>query len=229
MSWVLRHSEAQLGDRLVLMVLADHARADGTGAYPKVETMAREARLSERQARRCLRNLETTGAIVATGKTRTGTIIYSVIMDEGGDNMSAPGGTSTTARGVRITPEPSLEPKPSVKPSGARPRDPIWEGLVTVLGTEPGTKAERGRWNGVVKELREAGATEDDIAARAREYRRRWPDVALTPNALCANWGSSEAAGIHGDDLSGVRRGCRDARRRLPGREDDGSRPRGTG
>ena len=85
-SWVLRSSPERLGRRLVLLVLADHAREDGTGAWPRVETIAEQARLSERQARRALRELELAGAIVNTGRSSKGTHVYTVKMTGGGQN-----------------------------------------------------------------------------------------------------------------------------------------------
>lgn len=100
MSWVLRHSEAKLGARLVLLVLADHASDDGTGAWPSVGTIAREARMSESQTRDCLRRLEGDGAIKANGKSSRGTVIYDVLMvggpESGGGRSSAPNRPSTT-------------------------------------------------------------------------------------------------------------------------------------
>lgn len=93
-SWALRHSEATLGDRLVMLVLADHAKDDGTNAWPSVATIATQARLSERQTQRALRNLEELGEIVATGRSQKGTTVYSIVGYrvhegiEGGDNMA---------------------------------------------------------------------------------------------------------------------------------------------
>lgn len=123
-SWVLRHSEAKLGQRLVLLVLADHAREDGTWAWPSVETISREARLGERQVQRCLRELEASGEIVKTGVTRKGTNVYTVKgyvehearAREGGDNMS--GVTSTTLGVTPMSPEPSVEPSVEIPPVG---------------------------------------------------------------------------------------------------------------
>ena len=50
-SWVLSHSEERLGNRLVLIVLADHAAKDGSDAFPSVNTIAQEARMSKRAVR----------------------------------------------------------------------------------------------------------------------------------------------------------------------------------
>lgn len=75
-------------------------------------------------------------------------------------------------------------------PQNPRPRDEIWDSLTQELRSQPETKTERGRWNAAVKQLRDASATPEQIAARCREYRKRWPGVSLTPTALAANWGS---------------------------------------
>lgn len=100
-SWVLRHSEAKLGARLVLLVIADHASDDGTRSWCSVDTIGREARLSRRATQDALRRLEADGAIVETGKGPNGTHEYRVIM---GGADSAPRADSA--------PEPSLESKP---------------------------------------------------------------------------------------------------------------------
>lgn len=121
LSWVLRSSEETLGRRLVLIVLADHAHDDGSEAWPSVETIAREARLSTRQVQRCLRDLEAAGSIRKTGTSRTGTSVFAVVMQaaEGGDNLSERGrhivpvgATSDAGRGDDMSPEPSLEQPP---------------------------------------------------------------------------------------------------------------------
>ncbi len=79
-SWVLKHSEEKLGNRLVLLVLADYADSEGLNAFPAVATIATEARLSERQTRYCLRALEQSGAIVNEGKSPLRTSQYRVCM-----------------------------------------------------------------------------------------------------------------------------------------------------
>ena len=93
LSWVLRHSEATLADRLVLLVLADHAGEDGAGSYPSIETIAREARIDRRTAQRCLRELEAPPlkAIRREGTTRHGVSVYRVILPSGGRQIAAPG------------------------------------------------------------------------------------------------------------------------------------------
>ncbi len=111
MSWVLRTSKATLGDRLVLLVLADHSSGDGTNSYPSVATIAAEALLSERQARYCLRRLEEAGSIVRSGKGPKGTTNYTIVM-EGGQILppyvKVQGAICDTRGGHSTAPEPSL-------------------------------------------------------------------------------------------------------------------------
>lgn len=121
-AWVLRHSEERLGNRLVLLVLADHANSDGTNVWASVETIARHARMSGRQTRSCLRTLEASGAVERTGVSSHGTNVYRVVM-EGGEESSAPpekydrrggeieqGGRSDFSAEPRSLEQPTMEP-----------------------------------------------------------------------------------------------------------------------
>lgn len=204
MSWVLRESEAHLGDRLVLLVLADHAREDGTSAWPSIETIAHQSRLSERQARRCLRNLEEAGEIVETGKSRKGTHIYSFPKYiSRGDNMTPPGGTSTSPGGDNMTPDPSLK-QPSVelpaKRNGKVPaqrspvqalrkqqQDRIWDALTDIFGPVTTRSKETLRGKNV-GELVHAGATPDEIVKRAKTWPQHFDTATLTESALVKWW-----------------------------------------
>lgn len=120
--WVLDHSTAEKSARLVLFALANHADRDGTKAFPSVETLCREARLSRRSVQNALRSLEAGGHIEITGTTAKGTTIYRILM--GGRKICA-GAQPATPDRSEIAPEPSLEPS---FPSGgvvARARGPI--------------------------------------------------------------------------------------------------------
>lgn len=85
MSWVLKHSPVDNPtERLVLLVLADKANDDGTGAYPSQSTIASEARRPERTVRDALAALEAAGHIERDGKTgyRNRTVVWRVVMAE---------------------------------------------------------------------------------------------------------------------------------------------------
>lgn len=119
-SWVLHHSEARLGDRLVLLVLADKANDDGTGAWPSVRTIAREARMSVRAVQYSLRRLELAGAIVATGSSGHGTTVYAVLTAPPANSAPV---QSTTEIVSDFAPEPSVKPScTSLSPNEAEQR-----------------------------------------------------------------------------------------------------------
>ncbi len=191
MSWVLKHSEETLGRRLVLLVLADHAKEDGTCSWPSVETIATEARLSERQTQYALRGLEEVGAIVQTGVAKTGTRVYSVNLHPGAISAPLNGkrGVQSTAGGVQpIAPEPSLlQPSKSKASFAASPRNPLWDALTQVFG-DATTETARSRRGKVCRSLAAAGASPDEIIRRAKSWPRHFDDATLTELALEKHW-----------------------------------------
>lgn len=120
-SWVLEESEAKLGARLVLLSLADHAKADGSAAWPSVETIGRHARMSRRAVQESLRRLEADGAIERTGRSTAGTTVYRVRMLHGGADSSG-GGAADDAQGAQITTSGGAAASPN--PSENRQEDP---------------------------------------------------------------------------------------------------------
>ena len=67
-AWVLDHSQSKLGDRCVLIALANHADKYGFGARPGIKLLAAEANIHERTVPRCLENLIRIGEIEFTGE-----------------------------------------------------------------------------------------------------------------------------------------------------------------
>lgn len=118
---VFQHSEASGNDRVVLLVLADHAHDDGTGAYPAQAMIAHKARITDRTVRDCLRRLEDAGEIERTGTRPRGVVEYRVI----------------------LTPEDSSGRKPDVatpEDSRKRPRKPSSDKpLVSSVSGDPPT------------------------------------------------------------------------------------------
>lgn len=140
MSWVLKRSPAQLVNRLVLLVLADHANKDGTGAWPSTDTIAAEARCSVRSAQYALGALEAGGAITQTSWSEKGTKVWKVEMTDAAsratfaprprarrlrdDAQPATGAAQHATESLsHVAPEPSLEPSgPVPDPPSARAR-----------------------------------------------------------------------------------------------------------
>lgn len=59
---VLAHVDAAPARKLVMVVLARHANADGV-AWPSIDTISRYANVGERYVRTCLRELEDEGLL----------------------------------------------------------------------------------------------------------------------------------------------------------------------
>lgn len=103
----------------------------------------------------------------------------------------SPGGPS------RARPPSSVLRPPSSDLGGKPPsRDELFEKVAEVCGInwQSGlTKSERGEINNAVKQLRDIGATAEQIDGKARAYRRKWERVDLTPSALVKHWSKVEA------------------------------------
>lgn len=69
----------------------------------------------------------------------------------------------------------------------ARQPDLLWDALVIECG-DVETSSSRGKRNAAVKQLRDIGATAEDIHRKAAAYRERWPNVDITDTALVKHW-----------------------------------------
>lgn len=88
-AWVLEHSAARLGSRLALLSIANHAHPDGTQSFPSYDTIAKEARLSRRQAVRAVATLADEGHIFIDPKASPfGTNVYTITGLAPSDNLS---------------------------------------------------------------------------------------------------------------------------------------------
>ena len=119
LSWVFEHSESRLGARHVLLSIANHAKSDGSGAWPSVQTIARESRLSEREVQYAFKELEVLGELERRmGAGKNGTTIYSLPKMRGA--KFAPGGCKIEQEGVQNRAEIGVDfaPEPkSIEPS----------------------------------------------------------------------------------------------------------------
>jgi hypothetical protein len=117
MDHVWKHSLAKSGDLLVQLAIADYADDDGN-AYPSIPALGKKSRLSDRQVKRSLRNLEHLGELkVLRGKGPHGTNRYRLSSDIMSRDKLSRGVTSETGGGdiygkkgvTPMSPNPSEE------------------------------------------------------------------------------------------------------------------------
>ncbi len=101
-------------------------------------------------------------------------------------------GARVRAREVEIEGEEEVLLAPAAPPPGkpTRERDEIWDALLIELGIdgEGMTAAARGPLNAATKQLRQVGASAEQIRDRARLFRVRYPSMTLTGMALAKHW-----------------------------------------
>lgn len=205
-TWVLDHSEERLGNRLVLLALAEHAHDDGTKAFPSIETLTRRTRLSERQVRNCLRALQASEAVEQTGKTKSGTNIYTVRGPfNRGANIAAAntsGGQSATGKVSRIAPDPSVPVISSSSSSkGILPKsiggaavtddeNQIASLCLAMFNSLGGTKYGGREWRAmIIRRAREHPEldVEQHLNVTEDAFRRPWWTGAATPSVIWGN------------------------------------------
>lgn len=121
--WVLDHSTATLGARLVLLVLAEHAHDDGRESYPALDTIAQRARLSRKGARDALARLERDGHIERDGFGPRGQTRWRLLF-LGEKELHPPnreGGVAAVQKREAATPEPTTEPSNEKEDPRAKP------------------------------------------------------------------------------------------------------------
>lgn len=172
MSWqatnaVVEHSKQRGSSFVVLLMVANHAHSDGTGAYPSVETLARESRLSETQVHVHVRKLRKAGELaVEEGAGPKGTNLYSVVLPglKVQSTTSPIRGSAETRRGAGSTRQTAPEP------SGTRAgMDTISESEDQELGLLRKKEGDRDRILAAAERVRKALTLPDEIEERERE------------------------------------------------------------
>lgn len=120
MSWALDHSRAEQGTLLVLIAIAGATDSEGRGSFQSQATIARQARLGDRQVRNCLTELQALGEIAAVGKTKAGTIVWEM-------PHVAPLPTVDVGAEPPTNPEAHFHPEDisARKPSSGQPGSPL--------------------------------------------------------------------------------------------------------
>jgi Helix-turn-helix domain len=123
MTWVFEFSESRLAARHVLLSIANHADREGKNAWPSIETIAREARLSPREVQRSIPELVTLGELVAApNQGPHGTYGFSLPKMSPRQvvtpTIEPSRGDIYAKKGDQLSPEPSLTVQ---EPSGSAP------------------------------------------------------------------------------------------------------------
>ena len=222
MVWVLeQEGDLTTSEKFVLLGIANHARPDGSGAFPSLKTLSGYTLLSESTVQRSIKSLEKKGLLSkdSGGGRRSNT--YTVHLDyapvlelklvdddpsHGDHAEDAPSPSSL----VTVTDQPSqaLTKEPlynrnttEIEPS--KKRDEVWDAIMDACGVNAQTinSNERGRYNKVVKVLKESGATANDIYERVQVYRKKFKGAALTPNAIANHWSELDPSTVHVVDV----------------------------
>ena len=130
MQQVFEHSKATGNDRVVLLVLADHAHDDGTSAYPSHKRIAKKSGgISERTVRYCLARLLGAGEIERVGR-RGKTIEYRI-----SNPANLAGVESATRQGAAGIPRQRVADKPLEEPSTSEQREEVPPSLLPLTAT----------------------------------------------------------------------------------------------
>lgn len=99
-------------------------------------------------------------------------------------------GTSAPVPGAGLSPLDRALAVTTVAKVSTRAPDLLWEAVLAACGIDGAaiTKSARGAYNRAVRDLREMGATPEDVAAKAAAWQRQWPKATLTPTALARRW-----------------------------------------
>jgi hypothetical protein len=193
-AWVLKHSQAAYGARLVLISLASHAN-DAHEAYPSVPTLAGESRLTDRAVQTALTRLVEADEIARSDSfSRYGTRIYqlpdpwkSSPPEESAGVKSATRIRSQTSPNTSVKPSSVGGSAPAVRIAGKHVNPEAWALTAEALGE---FNAQTGRH---LRLLTSAGGPSEAakrIYGRVRDY----PDLTLEDhrrimaNTLASRW-----------------------------------------
>jgi hypothetical protein len=214
--WVL---DSEISDRAVRLyaILSRYADSDGW-SWPSRKTLATRIGRSVDALDRAVRELVDYGMLTvvaryddAGDRTSNGYTIARMnpaAMRPGSRSSAATGSRTDAATGSRSSAalmrasvnESQLNETALAMPDADRPRDVVWETMLEVCGIDPDkiTKSSRGAYNRAARDLREAGADRTSIVEHAFVFRRRWPQVSLTPTALARRWPECDPTTQHG-------------------------------
>lgn len=191
MTHIWNNSKHKSSRLLMMLAIADYANDSGT-AYPSIETLAQRTRQTMRNAIRIIEKLEDSGELKSEKYgSPYGTNLYALKVKttekrrqkpskRSSDILGAKPEMSRDNSGSQLSPDPSLpiiDDPSEIKDSANRPRQPRardlhFENLSDICGMTPPerdwkrlVKTAAGQLNRYAKELREVGATPEQITA----------------------------------------------------------------
>jgi hypothetical protein len=191
MSWVFADAPKDLkpAEMLVAISLANHASSDGGHAYPSVQAMMDETRLSRRSVQSSLRTLEERGVIeVEREATRRLPAMYAFCAFRGANTASDDGsGAQSVQGGAQILPVRGAEIAP--KPSVVTVSEPSGSPLYPPKSTRDGRKTRwREEW-AMPDEWREyAVSAGEDAEVQFDKFRLHWLGTGKSMADWKATW-----------------------------------------
>lgn len=195
MSWAMSQKiVTDAPSRHVLLCLANYAGADGRGAFPAAETLAKDTGLSERTVRHRLAFLEEAGvirrgnqAIAAAyiGRADRRPVVYDLALDRGATAAPRPergaaddvnGVQLTTERGAGAAPDPSINHQqdpnnpPTPHPQAEDSFDAAWRAYPKRAGGNSRQDARRA-WDARLKQGHDPGAMLEGVERYAAYIR----------------------------------------------------------
>ncbi len=209
--WVLYHEK--MSDQAVRLyaTLQRYANSETGEAWPSKATLAAKLHRSPRSIQRTLEELRSLGAIyvMRPQDRERATTTYGVrTHTEGGEAKVSPPQDESGGEGeAKVSPNPEKLKKASTS-ARKRARDEVFEALAEGWIERPYseikgnlTRSQRQRINAATKELHEIGVTPEQVAVAIKGYRKMFPGMPATPQAITKHWltldGKAEDAHSH--------------------------------
>jgi hypothetical protein len=209
--WIIDSGCSDKALRLYV-VLARYADNDKSTAYPGRGTLAKRMGCHRASVDRAVDELVKLGAITKQVRVKDGqyqSSLYTVRrLPPSRTYAATPSRTHATTPVAPVQRPPShpcdieLELKnenqgTTLATPKKRVPDLLFEAVAEASGCaiERLTRTERGQINRATGELREIGATPDQVKAKARAWSRVYPGATLTPIALVKHWSALDGTG----------------------------------
>jgi DNA-binding transcriptional MocR family regulator len=174
-----------------LVALADRCNKDTLRCDPKIKTLMADTGLARKTVFRALEDLEAAGLIRRVERRReNGSLTSSEYRFPSVTVIRGEYQPDTTPSVTVTPPEPELRTRKEPSAATPRERNEIWDALVYVFPEYRGelTPSENKKIGKVCAELKAAGATRDQIVARASSWPAHFDSATLTPHALVNHW-----------------------------------------